>query len=114
MGNTASHVQGPKVGPALATGCVWMGPTGPECVSVTKVSMGLHVKHVRAADTESTVIRVGLPPPLCHMTPPPICLTHSFCVQTVAVRMVSAEKVSVVTARVSVTWAGEESSVKKV
>lgn len=80
LGNIASHVQGPKVSPALVTECVWMGPTGLECVGVTKVSMGLRVKHVRAADTESTVIRVGLPPPLCHMTPPPsVSLTHFLC-----------------------------------
>lgn len=59
LGSTVSRVPGPKVSPASVTGCVWTGPTEPECVSVTKVLRGRPVRRVREGSTESTVIRVS-------------------------------------------------------
>lgn len=60
-GSTVSRVPVPKVSPALVTECVWMGRTGPECVSVTKVSTGPAVRRARTANMESTVTRVRSP-----------------------------------------------------
>lgn len=123
--HTASRVLGPKVSPASVTECVWMGPMAPGRVAVTKASTEPPVKCARTANMASTVIRV---PPSCHMDCPVLShlgyflplssyflsLTGLWSVQSAAVSMAAATKVSAVTGRASVMSDGEEFSVTKV
>lgn len=75
--NTVNRALGPVLSPASVMDCVWMELTEPEFVSVIKVSMELPAKRVRAADMESTAIRVRSPCPPDDMKVPPGSLWFS-------------------------------------
>lgn len=66
-GSTVRRVPGQRVSPASVTDAVWTGQTGPESVSVKKVSMGPPVKPATVGNMESTVIRVDTPQTI-HIT----------------------------------------------
>lgn len=104
----------PAVCPATVTESVWTEPTGPESVTVTRVSMEQPVRPARVASTASTAIRVGGPRfPRTATGRPPVD-ADSLSGQTAPVKTAAAVTESAATGRVSVTLAGEASSVMKV
>lgn len=113
-GNTVKPVLDPAVCPATVTESVWTEPTEPESVTVTTVSTEQPVRPARVASMVSTAIRVGSP--CLHQTAtgrPPVH-SDSLSGQTAPVKTVAVVTVSPAMERVSVTLAGEASSVMKV